>query len=372
MYDPAALYRARKAEFDAAIHRVLDSGRIDWGPEVPGFEAEFAGWLGARHVVGVGSGSAALRAALRALGIGPGDEVITVANTDLGGSAAVSMVGAKVRWVEIDPVSRCIDPAAVEAAIGPATRAILPVDMYGHPADMPALRRIAVAHGLAVIQDSCLSLGAVVAGQPIGTLADVTCFSFSAGKHLGAFGSGGACATEDAALAERIRRYSADGQDRAHHYASPRPLALRHETDGENARLHEIQAAILRVKLPHLSAAIELRRAQARRYADLLEGLPIALPQVKPGCLHAWRNYAVECGDRAGLNAHLARRGIGSNALYSPPMHLQPAYAHLGWKAGDLAVTERSCSRVLNLPIGPHLDQGAVEEVADAVRAYFG
>lgn len=371
MYDPAALYRAQKAEFDAAVLRVLESGRVDWGPEVPEFEAEFGAWLGAAYVVGVGSGSAALRAALRALGIGPGDEVITVANTDLGGSGAISMAGATIRWVDIDPVSRCIDPRAAEAAIGPRTRAILPVDMFGHPADMPALRSLAAEHGLALIQDSCLSPGAVVDGRTIGTLADVTCFSFSAGKHLGAFGSGGACATEDAALADRIRKLSSDGQDVAHHYTLPRPLALRHMTDGENARLHEIQAAILRVKLPRLSDSIALRRQQARQYRDLLSDLPIDLPGEKPGCVHAWRNFAVECDDRAALSAHLAAQGIGSNALYSPPMHLQPAYAHLGGKPGDLPVTERSCNRILNLPIGPHLPADAVETVARAVRTHF-
>ena len=237
MHNPATLYYAQKAEFDAAILRVLESGKFDWaqnfGPSNRSSRRGLAPDMSSAWV-----GSAALRAALRTLGIRPGDEVITVANTDLAGVSAIRMVGAQVRWVEIDPVSRCIDPAAVEAAIGPKTRAILPVDLYGHPSDMPALRLIADVHGLALIQDSCLLLGAVVAGQSIGTLADVTCFSFSAGKHLGAFGSGGACATEDAALADLIRKNSSDGQDRAYHYTSPRPLVLNHETDGENSRLH--------------------------------------------------------------------------------------------------------------------------------------
>lgn len=369
MYDPAKLYRTNRAEFDAAIVRVLESGKFDWGAELPAFEAEFAEWLGARHVVGVGSGSAALRAALRALGIGPGDEAITVANTDVAGSGAIGAVGATIRWVDIDPVTRCIDPAAAEAAIAPQTRAILPVDMYGHPADMAALRRIAERHGLALIQDSCLALGAEIGGRRIGSMADVTCFSFSAGKHLGAFGSGGACATEDAELADRIRKLSADGQDRARHYASPRPLALQHETEGENSRLHEIQAAILRAKLPGLDETLAMRRAQAACYAEALADLPADLPQVAPGYLHAWRNYVIEVEDRAALSAHLAGQGIGSNALYSPPMHLQPVYASLAYGEGSLPATERSCSRILGLPIGPHLTLDDIDTVAAAVRS---
>lgn len=371
MYDPVALYHAQKAEFDAAILRVLESGRIDWGAELPGFEAEFAAWLGVDHVVGVGSGSAALRAALRALGIGPGDEVITVSNTDLGGPASIRMVGAKIVWVDIEADTRCIDPALVEAAITPRTRAILPVDMFGHPADMRALRKIADAHGLPIVQDSCLSLGAEVDGTMIGSLAEITCFSFSAGKHLGAFGSGGACATNDPRLADLIRKISSDGQDRAHHYAQPRPLALHHVTDGENARLHEIQAAILRVKLPRLSETLVLRRTQARIYGELLADLPITLPAQRPGCRHAWRNYTPEFDDRAAVHAFLAERGIGSNALYSPGMHAQPVYAEPGHEPGDLPVTERVCGRILSLPIGPHLDLGQIGEVAAAVRAFF-
>ena len=371
MYDPAALYRSQKTDIDAAILRVLESGKILWGPEGPSFEAEFANWLGATHVVTTGSGSASLRAALRALGIGPGDEVITVANTDLGDSASIRMVGARVRWVDIDPVSRCMDPALVTGAITPATKAIMPVDMYGHPADMIALQAIAKEHGLFLIQDCCLSLGAEIDGQRVGTFADVTCFSFSSGKHLGSFGAGGACATEDAGLADRIRRYVGDGQNQSIHYTHPRQLALHHETDGENARLHELQAAILRVMLPGLSGRLQARRAQARTYSEALADLPLDLPQTKEGCVHAWRNYAVETDDRDALNAHLAARDVTSNALYSPPMHLQPVYKEEGYRAGDLPFTERSCSRILSLPIGPHLKAEQIDEVIAATRSFF-
>jgi dTDP-4-amino-4,6-dideoxygalactose transaminase len=241
--------------------------------------------------------------------------------------------------------------------------------MYGHPADIHALRAITARHGLTLAQDACLSLGAEIAGTRTGSMADVSCFSFSPGKHLGAFGSAGACATEDAALAERIRRLSADGQDRSRHYTQPRPLGLQHETDGENSLLHEIQAAILRVKLPTLDAGLAARRAQAARYASALAGLPLRLPQEREGYLHAWRNYVIEVEDRAALSARLFEAGIASNAPYAPPMHLQPLYAHLGVGPGRLPVTEHFCERLLGLPIGPHLTVDDIDEVAAAVRA---
>lgn len=369
MYDHAALYRANKAGYDAAVARVMASGCYDWVIEVPTFEAEFAEYLGAKHVVGVGSGSAALRAALRALNIGAGDEVITVANTDVAVSSAINAVGATIIWVDIEPDTRCIDPTAVEAAITPHTRAIIAVDMYGHPADMPALRAIGDRHGLSLVQDSCLSIGAEIQGERVGTMANVTCFSFSPGKHLGAFGSGGACATEDAELAELIRRFSADGQDRSRHFTSPRPLGLQHETEGENSRLHEIQAAILRVKLPTLDAALAARREQAAKYEEVLSDLPLVLPGERKNYCHAWRNYVIEVEDRAALSARLFEAEIENNALYAPPMHQQPVYAYLDKPYGSLPVTEAFCDRLLGVPIGPHLELPDIEEVAAAVRS---
>ncbi|HEY0276462.1 MAG TPA: DegT/DnrJ/EryC1/StrS family aminotransferase [Paenirhodobacter sp.] len=367
LYDHAKLYREHRAEIDAAIARVLESGQFDWGQEVPGFEAEFAAWLGARHAVAVGSGTAALTAAFRALGIGPGDEVITVANTDLAGSIAITAVGASIVWVDIDPETRCIDTAACEAAITPRTRALLPVDMYGHPADMVEMRRIADQHGLALVEDACLALGAEIDGRRVGSLADITCFSFSSGKHLGAYGAAGACTTEDAALADLIRRVSSDGQARERHYGPKRVLGLYHETEGHNQRMDEIQAAILRVKLPYLDETLAARRAQAARYSALLDGLA-DLPGQKTGFLHAWRNYVIELDDRDALAAHLFEQGIERNALYAPPIHLQPVYKGLGYAVGSLPSTERSGNRLLGLPLGPHLSLDQIGIVAEAVR----
>ena len=289
LYDHRRLYQRDQAAIDAAMARVIASGRLDWGEEVPAFEREFALWNGASHAVAVASGTAALKVALLALGIGPGDEVITVTNTDIGSSSSIHHTGARPVWVDIEPLSRTMDVDALVRAIGPATRAILPVDLFGHPANMPAIMAVARAHGLAVVEDACLALGATIDGVKLGTLADVTCFSFAPSKHLGSFGSGGAALTEDAGLAERMRKLSAYGQDRRRHYAGsgPGPFTLHHETHGLNERLSELQAAILRAKLPGLSDTLAERRAQAGRYAEGLSGLGIGLPVTLPGRQHA-------------------------------------------------------------------------------------
>lgn len=368
LYDHAKLYREHRKAIDAAIARVLASGQFRWGEEVPGFEEEFASWVDARHAVAVGSGTAALTAALRALGIGSGDEVVTVANTDLAGSAAISAVGASVVWVDIDPESRCIDTAACEAAITPRTRALLPVDMCGHPADMIEMRRIADRHGLALVEDACLALGAEIDGRRLGSLADVTCFSFSPGKHLGANGAAGACTTQEAALADQIRRLASDGQARGRHYGPQRSLGLHHETEGHNQQMDEMQAAILRAKLPYLDETLAVRRAQADRYTERLAGLA-DLPGQKTGFRHAWRNYVIELDRRDALAAHLFAHGIDCNALYAPPMHLQPVYRGLGYAVGSLPRTERSGNRLLGLPLGPHLSLHQIDIVAEEVRA---
>lgn len=371
LYDHAALYHALKPRIDAAMQRVLTSGKLDWGTEVPAFEAEFANWLGATHAVSVGSGSAALKTALRALGVGPGDEVITVTNTDIAGSSAIRFAGADVVWVDIDPATRNIDVGQTEAAITPRTRAILPADMYGHPADLPALRRLADKHGLVIIEDACLALGAEIGNRKLGTIADVTCFSFAPTKHLGAYGSAGACTTEDPELAERLMMLSAYGQSRARHTASfaGGGTGLHHETDGLNERMDELQAAILRTKLPFLEATLEQRRTQAARYADRLAGSRIDLPAEHGPVRHAWRNYVVELDDRDSVRGRLTELGVATNTPYAPPMHLQPVYAPLGHGPGSFPHAERSCARLMGLPLGPHLGLEDIDRAADLVLA---
>jgi len=371
LYDHAALYASAKPRIDAAIARVLTSGKLDWGDEVPMFEAAFADWLGASHAVGVGSGSAALKAALKALNIGPGDEVITVTNTDIAGSSAIRFAGADVVWVDIDPATRNNDVARAEAAITSRTRAILPADMYGHPADLYALRRVAAQHGLVIIEDACLALGAEIGNRKLGTIADITCFSFAPTKHLGAYGSAGACTTEDPALAERLQMVSAYGQSRVRHTATfaGGGAGLYHESDGLNERMDELQAAILLAKLPDLDATLATRRSQAARYGDRLAGSRVDLPGEHGAVLHAWRNYVVELEDRDGVRARLTERGIGTNTPYAPPMHVQPVYAALGHALGDFPHSERSCARLMGLPLGPHLTLADIDRAAEALRA---
>ena len=370
-YDHARVYDASRDVIDAAMARVLSSGRLDWGPEVPAFEAEFAAWLGALHVVTVGSGTTALLVALLALGIGPGDEVITVPNTDIACSSAIRFAGARIVWVDVDPATRCMDPEVAEAAITRRTKALMPVDLYGHPADHPALRALASRHGLAIVEDACLALGAEVDGMRVGTFSDVTCFSFAPTKHLGAFGSAGACVTADADLAARIERLSAYGQTRAQHLQTfgDGGAMLHHETDGLNARMDELQAAVLRAKLPTLEASLAARRRQAERYGSGLAETGLDLPGEYGDAIHAWRNYVIETEDRDGLRERLSERGIGTNTPYAPPMHLQPVYANLGYRAGDFPVAERSCARLLGLPLGPHLTEADIGTVIEVVRA---
>jgi dTDP-3-amino-3,4,6-trideoxy-alpha-D-glucose transaminase len=369
-YDHAKIYRRRKDEIDAAIFRVISSGRLDWGDEVPGFEAEFAAFVGAKHTVTVNSGTAALKVALLGLGIGPGDEVITVANTDIGSTSAIHHTGAASVWVDVDPVSLCIDPDAVRRAITKRTRALLPVDLYGHPAPLAELRAIAGEHKLFMVEDACLALGAELNGRRIGQWSDVTCFSFAPSKHLGAYGSAGACVTDDADLAERMRKISSYGQARSRHrsISGLGGQPLNHETEGLNERMDEIQAAILRVKLQDLPESLAARRAQAATYAKAFAGTAIEAPQTKPGALHAWRNYVVHVAARDRVRDGLSARGIGSALSYAPPMHLQPVYAATGIGPGSLPVSERSGARLLGLPIGPHLDDEQIMTIAAGLR----
>lgn len=368
-YDHAKLHRRHAAEIDAAIHRVTRSGRFDWGDEVPAFEEAFAAFNGARHAVATGSGTSALKCALLALRVGPGDEVITVPNTDIACSSAIRFCGASIVWVDIDPSTSTMDVAAFEAAITPRTRAVMPVDLYGHPADMPAIVRIARQHKIAIVEDACLALGATIGGRRVGTFADVTCFSFAPTKHLGSYGGGGACLTQDGDLAERLRMISGYGQARSRHRADegmPSP-GLHHLTDGLNERLHEMQAAILLAKLPYLEETLIQRTAQARRYAELLANAAFDLPREAPGTGHAWRNYVVETDNRDAVRVHLARCGIETALSYAPPMHLQPVYAALGHRRGSFPAAERSGDRLVGLPIGPHLEWDQLEQVAQVL-----
>lgn len=354
----------------AAVHRVLERGLLDWGPEVPAFEAEFAAWVGVPYAVGAASGTAALRLALLALGIGPGDEVITVPNSDISTTAAIHQVGATAVWVDVEADTMNMDPHLVEQAITPRTRALLPVHLYGQPADLPRLMAIAQRHKLHLIEDACLALGASVNGVPVGAWGDLACFSHAPSKHLGACGSAGTVVTANAALVEQLQLYAGYGQPRARSYTRALAGTGQHFlVEGRNERLDELQAAILRAKLPHLSAAIAARRDHAAAYTLALRHLPLKLPLERPDTVHTYRNYVIRVNDRDAVQQQLAARGIATSVIYVPPLHLQPAYRRLGYGPGSFPVTEQAAAELIALPIGPDLAVETREVVIAALQA---
>lgn len=347
-----------RPEIDAGIAEVLDTTAFIQGKQVREFEAAFADYLGATHAIGVGNGTDALYLALRASGIGPGDEVITAANTFIATTEAITGVGASIVLVDIDPESYTIDPALIEAAITPRTKAIIPVHLYGQPADMATIMEIANRHNLLVIEDACQAHGAWYEGRRAGTIGHVGCFSSYPGKNLGAYGDAGVIATNDDDLAARLRMLANHGSQQKYH----------HEIEGWNSRLDTIQAVVLSVKLPHLDAWNERRRQHAERYSELLAGSGVKTPTIQHGD-HVWHLYVIETEDRDELGRRLAEQGIATGVHYPIPLHLQPAYQHLGYAAGAFPVTERVAARILSLPMFPELTDEQITLVADAVHA---
>lgn len=351
-------------ELTGALARVAAGGWYILGDEVRAFEEEFAAYCGAGHCVGVASGFEALYLALAALGVGPGDEVVTVANACVYQAAAIMQAGARPVFVDVDPATHNLDPALLERAITPRTRAVMPVHLYGRMAELPAIVELAARHGLAVVEDAAQAHGAWHAaagpGRRAGAWGEVACFSFYPSKNLGALGDGGALTTGDAGLAERLRRLRMYGWSEKY---------VTSEQGGRNSRLDTIQAAVLRVKLGRLEAWNEARRERAAWYRELLAGLPLELPQDAPG--HVYHLFVVACEARDELRLHLVAAGVGCDVHYPLPAHLQPAYGHLGYRAGDLPHTEAAAARVLSLPIYPELTRAEVEHVAAAVRGFF-
>ena len=355
--DLRAAYLELRTEIDAAVARVLDSGSYVLGPEVEAFEAEWAAYCGAAHAVGVANGLDALVLALRALGIGPGDEVAVPSNTYIATWLAVSAVGAAPLPVEPDPATHVIDAAGIAAVLTPRTRAVLPVHLYGQPADMDTIVALARTHGLAVVEDAAQAHGARCRGRRIGAHGDLVCWSFYPGKNLGAMGDGGAVTTDRADLADRLRVLR--------NYGSREKYV--NETPGVNSRLDPLQAAVLRVKLTRLDAWTERRRAAATAYGVALAGAGLILPQVTEWADPVWHLYVVRSPVRAALQARLAGAGIGTLIHYPIPPHLQAAYAPAGIARGSLPVAERLAAEVLSLPMGPHLDLAAAGHVAAAL-----
>ncbi|KIF06044.1 erythromycin biosynthesis sensory transduction protein eryC1 [Streptomyces sp. RSD-27] len=343
-------------ELDAAVLRVARSGRYLLGPELEAFEEEFAGYCGNDHCVGVGSGLDALELTLRALGVGAGDEVIVPGHTFVATWLAVSATGARPVPVEPEADSYLIDPARVEAAITPRTRAVMPVHTYGHPVDLDALDAVTAPRGIAVVEDAAQAHGARYRGRRTGSRY-AAAFSFYPGKNLGALGDAGAVVTSDAGLADRIRLLR--------NYGSR--VKYRHEEQGTNSRLDEIQAAALRVKLPRLDAWNARRRAVADAYAEGLAGLPgITVPGVRAWAEPVWHQYVIRCAGRDRLRAALTDAGVENLVHYPVAVHRSPAYA--GTAHGPLPLSERLAAEVLSLPMGPQLTAKDVETVISAVR----
>ena len=345
----------------AAVDRVLNSGWFVLGPEVDAFEREFAAAAGAGHAVGVGTGTDAIALALRALGIGPGDEVITTPLSAAYTALAIVMAGAQPVFADIDASRLTIDPQAIAAAITPRTRAIVPVHLYGQPADMTTIAQIARAHSLAIVEDCCQAHLATCSGEPVGTIGAAGAFSFYPTKNLAALGDGGAVVTNDSALAERIKRLRNGGQTDRYHHQEP----------GVNSRLDELQAAILRARLPFLPRWTARRRELAADYRRLLSDAPVAVPAVHDSG-HVYHLFTVLApgggGARAALQQHLAAAGVDTLVHYPIPINRQPAFAHLPPAACRCA--DDVSGRVLSLPIHPALDGSAVAAVAAAIQRW--
>ncbi len=365
-FQPIAEYRAYKREIDEAIQRVLDSGQYILGPEVAAFERDFAEQLGAPYVVGVGNGTDALVLALRALGIGAGDTVITVSHTAVATVAAIEWVGAQGLLVDIDPVSYTMATDKLEATVRQnqtrRLKAIIPVHLYGHPADMPAILDIASRHDLRVIEDCAQSHGASLAGKATGTWGDLAAFSFYPTKNLGAIGDGGAVVTRDASLAEQVRRLRQYGWEQRYVSAVP----------GLNSRLDELQAAILQVKCRYLPQHNQRRRELAALYSEGLAKANVTPPSVRGAVQHVFHQYVIRTSRRDALRDFWQGRGVPTAVHYPQPVHTQPAYLNrVAIGAGGLAETERACQEVLSLPMHAQLTNEAVTYATDQLREWL-
>lgn len=355
--DLRAAYLELKSEVDAAVARVLDSGRYVLGAEVEAFESEFASYCGADHAIGVANGLDALHLALRAMDIGPGDEVIVPTNTYIATWLAVSQCGAIPVPVEPDETTFNIDPALIEQAITPRTKVILPVHLYGQPADLDPILTIARRHGLRVLEDAAQAHGARYKGRRVGAHGDAVAWSFYPGKNLGAMGDGGAVTTADAALADRIRTLR--------NYGSR--VKYFNELQGYNSRLDPVQAAILRVKIKHLDEWNARRIIVAKQYLYALPGYKLVLPQTHDASEHAWHLFVVRSPERDVLRQSLLDVGIDSLIHYPVPPHRQQAYAGSGYTADAYPIAARMANEVLSLPISPHHQPAQIEAVCDAI-----
>jgi dTDP-4-amino-4,6-dideoxygalactose transaminase len=355
--DLRAQYHDIKNEIDSAVLGVLESCQFTLGSEVARFEEEFAAYTHSRFGIGVNSGTSALHLALLAAGVGPGDEVITVPFTFVATVAAIYYTGAKAVFVDIDPRTYTIDPDRIEAALTPRTRAIVPVHLYGHPADMDPVMAIARKRGLVVVEDACQAHGAQYKNRSVGSIGDLACFSFYPGKNLGAYGEGGLVTTHNPEFNRTVRMLRDWGAE----------TKYRHVLKGYNYRLEAIQGAVLRVKLKYIERWTEARRAAAARYNRCFAGSGIITPHEKRYARHVYHIYAIRTAQRAVCQETLQSRGIHTGIHYPIPVHLLPAYADLGYRAGQFPHSERAASEVLSLPMFAELTVDQIEMVAHTV-----
>ncbi len=367
LLDVGRQYHALRRDVVRAIERVCDSGRFVLGPDCEELERNLAAYCQAPHAVACASGSDALLLALMAYGVGPGDEVLMPSYTFFATASAAWRLGAKPVFVDIDPDTFNIDPRRIEVLISQATKAIIPVHLYGQCSDMRALEAIGRTHGIPIIEDACQAIGAEFAGRRAGSWGAIGCFSFYPTKNLGGFGDGGLMTTHDARLAEQLRLLRGHGM-------SPR---YYHQQVGINSRLDTVQAAVLNVKLPHLDAWTAARQVNADRYAELFAAnrldRVVGLPSAAAGRRHVWNQYVIRVPDgrRDALRAHLTERKIGTEIYYPVPLHLQQCFASLGYEPGSLLETERAAFETLALPIFPELTAAEQQTVVQAIAAFF-
>ena len=359
LVDLQAQYRSMKPEIMAAIEGVLENMQLFLGPQSQMFEHEFAQYCGCRYGVGLSTGTDALILALRACDIGDGDEVITVANTFIATVEAVAQVGATPVFVDIDPDTYTMDWQQLGQVLTSRTKAIIPVHLYGHPVDMQPVLDFARLHGLRVIEDASQAHGATYHGQRVGGIGDIGCFSFYFSKNLGAYGEAGACVTNDVNLAESIRKYRDHGS----------LIRYQHETLGVNARMDEIQAAVLRVKLPYLEQGNSGRQTHAKFYNEQLKGVVEAIPLVRPWATHVYYVYVVQVHERDAFRQALEQEGIATGIHYPTPIHLQPACSQYGYVRGMLPVTEAVSDHIVSLPMYPELTSEQTQKVVNAIKS---
>ena len=355
-------YHEIKTELQKAIEGVLERGIFVGGEEVEWFEEEFAQYCGVRFAVGVGSGTEALHLALLALDVRKGHEVITVPNTFIATAEAITLTGAQPVFVDIDPETYTMNTTQIESAITERTKAIIPVHLYGQPADMVPILTIAERHKLLVVEDAAQAHGALYKGKKTGSFGTVACFSFYPTKNLGAYGEGGAVVTDNKEIAQRVMMLRDHGSRQKY----------RHEIEGMNSRLDALQAAILRVKLRHLDQWNQQRRERAALYDTLLQDTAgVVRPTVREGCTHIYHLYVIKTIERDRLREHLGNRGIVTGIHYPVPVYLQPAYGYLGINKGTYPVTERAAREILSLPMYPELRREDMEHVAGEIKGFM-